>query len=91
MSPPQPGEPQPSSANVTDGWVKQRGKKRALVAVGHSILTTIWHLLSDPDAHYHDLGPDFYDTDKARHRHQQVLIHRLEHLTGSKVILQPTT
>ena len=41
--------------------VKRRGKKRALVAVGNSILTICWHLLSDPAAHFTDLGPDWHD------------------------------
>jgi transposase len=36
---------------------RRRGKKRAIVAVGNSVLTIIWHLLSNPDARYHDLGP----------------------------------
>ncbi|MDT7793874.1 MAG: transposase, partial [Mycobacterium sp.] len=36
-------------------------KKRAIVAIGRSILVIIWHLLSDPQACFHDLGPDFYD------------------------------
>jgi hypothetical protein len=29
---------------------RRRGKKRALVAVGNSVLTIVWHLLSDPAA-----------------------------------------
>jgi hypothetical protein len=37
--------------------VRRRGKKRAIVAVGNSMLTIIWHLLADPAARYHDLGP----------------------------------
>ncbi len=39
---------------------KRRGKKRAQVAVGRSILVIIWHLLADPDARFVDLGPDHY-------------------------------
>jgi hypothetical protein len=35
---------------------KRRGKQRALVAVGNSVLTIVWHLLADSDAHYHDLA-----------------------------------
>jgi transposase len=35
--------------------------KRALVAVGNSILIICWHLLSDPGAHFADLGPDWHD------------------------------
>lgn len=41
---------------------RRRGKKRALVAVGRSILVIVWHLLSDDEAHFHDLGANFYDT-----------------------------
>jgi len=40
--------------------VKRRGKLRALVAVARSILVTIWHLLADPTARYHDLGADHF-------------------------------
>ena len=36
---------------------RRRGKKKAIVAVGRSILVIIWHLLSDPEARYTDLGP----------------------------------
>jgi transposase len=66
---------------------RRRGKKRALVAVGNSILTITWHLLSDPDAHFTDLGPDWHDRiAPARRKHQ--LIHELERLTGATVTLQ---
>ena len=37
---------------------RRRGKKKAMVAVGRSILTIVWHLLSDPDTRFEDLGPD---------------------------------
>jgi len=39
---------------------RRRGKKRAQVAVGRSMLVIIWHLLADPEARYIDLGPDHY-------------------------------
>jgi hypothetical protein len=35
------------------------GKKKAIVAVEHSILTAIWHMLTD-DIGYHDLGGDYF-------------------------------
>ena len=38
---------------------RRRGGARATVAVGRSILVIIWHLLSEPDARYRDLGPDY--------------------------------
>jgi hypothetical protein len=41
---------------------RRRGKQKAIVAVGRSILIIVWHLLSDPEANFIDLGPDFYDT-----------------------------
>lgn len=67
---------------------ERRGKKRAIVAVARSILVIIWHLLQDPDAHFHDLRPDHFnrrtnaDTDMCNH------IRQLEAL-GSTVTLTP--
>jgi transposase len=46
------------------------GKKKAAVAVGHSILVIAWHLLAD-DCDYADLGGDYFvrrDTDRQRQR-----------------------
>jgi transposase len=67
---------------------RRRGKKKAVVAVGRSILVIIWHLLSDPDAHFHDLGPDFYDKRRGPERIKQTHVRQLEAL-GYKVTLQP--
>ena len=67
---------------------RRRGTKKAIVAVGRSILIIVWHLLSDPDARFHDLGPGFYDTrsnpDRAKRNH----IRQLQAL-GYKVTLEP--
>jgi transposase len=41
--------------------IRRRGKKKAVVAVGRSILVIIWHLLADPDTRFHDLGADHYE------------------------------
>ena len=53
--------------------VKRRGKLKALVAVARTILVIIWHLLTDPAARYHDLGPGYYasrtDTDRKARNH----------------------
>jgi transposase len=55
---------------------RRRGKKRAIVAVGRSILVIIWHLLQDPHARFHDLGADHFshhtnpDTSKRNHVRQ---------------------
>jgi transposase len=52
---------------------RRRGAKRAIVAVGRSVLTIIWHLLSDPESRFHDLGADFYlsrtDTERRKRNH----------------------
>jgi transposase len=39
--------------------VPRLGKKKALVAVGHSILTAAWHMLTN-DVDYQDLGGDYF-------------------------------
>ncbi|CAN5818197.1 hypothetical protein BH20ACT6_BH20ACT6_19860 [soil metagenome] len=40
---------------------RRRGKKKAIVAVGRSMLVAIWHVLSDPETRFVDLGADYYD------------------------------
>jgi transposase len=67
---------------------RRRGSKRAIVAVSRSILVIAWHLLSDPEARFTDLGPGFYATriDPERRKHSH--IRQLEAL-GYKVTLQP--
>ncbi len=67
---------------------RRRGKKKAVVAVGRSILTIVWHLLSDPDARYHDLGADFYTTRIGPERARRNHIRHLEAL-GYTVTLTP--
>jgi transposase len=67
---------------------RRRGKKRAIVAVGRSILVIVWHLLSDPDTRYRDLGSDFYDNRIGPDRKKRNHVHQLEAL-GFKVTLEP--
>ena len=38
----------------------RRGAKRAAVAVAHSILTIVYHLIKNPDATFKDLGGDYF-------------------------------
>jgi transposase len=66
---------------------RRRGKQRALVAVGNSLLVIAWHLLSDPGAQLADLGPDWHDR-LAPLRRKRQLIAELERLSGKKVTLQ---
>lgn len=67
---------------------RRRGKKKAIVAVGRSILVIVWHLLSDPDARYHDLGSAFYDNRIGPERKKRVHVRQLEAL-GFKATLEP--
>jgi transposase len=67
---------------------RRRGKKKAIVAVGRSILVIVWYLLSDPDARFHDLGPDFYDNRTGPDRKKRNHVRQLEAL-GYKVTLEP--
>ena len=67
---------------------RRRGKKKAIVAVGRSILVIVWHLLSDPEAHFHDLGAQFYDTRISPDRKKRNHVRQLEAL-GYKVTLEP--
>ena len=57
---------------------RRRGKRKALAAIARSILVIIYHLLADPEARYHDLGPDHYDTRVNRDRKMRSLIHQLQ-------------
>ena len=56
----------------------RRGPLRAIVALEHSVLITIWHM-GTTGTHYQDPGPDYYTRyhpDRARNR----AIHQLEAL-----------
>ena len=57
-----------AASRTKDTWLKaryhrlvpRRGKKRAIVAIGRSILVSIWHMLSRWEP-YQELGSDYYD------------------------------
>jgi transposase len=63
-----------------------RGHKKAVVAVAHALLTTVYHLLARQIA-YRDLGPDYYDRRHAE-RVRNRAIHMLER-QGYRVTLEP--
>ncbi len=67
---------------------RRRGKKKAIVAVGRSILVIVWHLLNDPEAHFEDLGADFYDKRRGTEAIKRNHVRQLEAL-GYNVTLQP--
>ncbi len=63
-----------------------RGRKRALIAVGHSILVIFYHMLKAGTS-YTDLGGDFFDRLEPE-RLTRYYVKRLERL-GHKVSLEP--
>ena len=63
----------------------RRGSKRAAMAVGHTLLGVIYHLLKDPKLKYQDLGGNYFDTLNPD-RLSRHLVRRLESL-GYQVTL----
>jgi len=55
-----------------DSLVVRRGKKRALIAVGHKILIAAYFILKDQVA-YKDLGADFLDNKRKTNQVQHHL------------------
>ena len=67
---------------------RRRGKRKALNAIARSILVIIFHLLADPAARYHDLGPGYYDTRTDKDRKIRNHIRQLQAL-GLTVTITP--
>ena len=68
----------------------RRPQAGSCTPTGRSILVITYQLLSDPDARFADLGPDWHDRIAPLHRKRQ-LITDLERLPGMKVTLQEAT
>ena len=68
--------------------VKRRGKKKTAVAVGHSILVSIWHMLTKNQT-YQDLGDDYFD-ERDRKAREHRYVNGLKGL-GYDVELRPRT
>ncbi len=64
----------------------RRGKKKAAVAVGHSILVIAYYLITRQRT-YDDLGPEYFE-ERERTAIERRLVRRLEAL-GNKVSLEP--
>ena len=64
----------------------RRGKKRAVVALGHTLLVIVYHVLKE-GATYRELGADYLDRLQPERLTRQ-LVRRLEKL-GHKVTLEP--
>jgi transposase len=56
----------------------RRGHKKALGAVKHTILGTVWHMLSTGET-YRDLGGDYF-TNRNPERHTKRLVKQLQRL-----------
>jgi transposase len=66
----------------------RRGKQRAIIAVAHSIMKSIFYMLSR-NVPYHELGANYFD-ERRRHYTVDRLARRIEHL-GYRVHLEPVT
>lgn len=60
-------------------WVKRLGKRKALVALGHTLLRIIYHILLRRQP-YAELGPDYLDAQRSesQERKQKLMIKQLE-------------
>jgi transposase len=67
---------------------RRRGPNKAAVAVAHSILIILWHLMADPTTRYRDLGNDYYDQRRDPQREAQRLVARLAKI-GYTATLEP--
>jgi transposase len=64
----------------------RRGKKKAMIAVGHSILVIIYHMLQQQKS-YEELGGNYFE-ERDRQATEKRLVRRLEKL-GYQVVLEP--
>jgi transposase len=64
----------------------RRGKKRAIVAVAHSMLVSAWDMLANQQP-YQELGGDYFDQRK-KETQVSYLVRRLEKLTGGSVSIE---
>ena len=65
----------------------RRGKKKAIIALGHSLLIIAYHVLKRR-VDFQDLGPTYFD-ERDRTNVERRLVRRLERL-GYKVVLEST-
>jgi len=68
---------------------RRRGPNKAAVAVAHSLIELVWHLLSTGEV-YKDLGEDYFTSRQDPERRARRLVAQLEDL-GFKVTLETAT
>ena len=66
---------------------KRRGQQRALIAVAHTLLVIIWHMLSEGTV-YTEIGVDYLARNDNPDRRRRHLVKQLEQL-GYQVDLTP--
>ena len=67
---------------------RRRGKSKAIVAVGNSVLTVVYHLLSDADLDFCELGPAHYESQINKNRRARDLATQLQALTGQRIVIR---
>ncbi len=67
---------------------RRRGPNKAAMAVAHSLIELVWHLLSTGEV-YNDLGDDYFASREDPDRRARRLVDQLEQL-GFKVTLEAT-
>ncbi len=73
--------------NAVPAHRPEAGKLRALLAVAHTLLTVIYHLLRDPRLEYRELGAEYFEQRDAQQTAVN-LVRRLGRL-GYEVKLKP--
>jgi len=66
----------------------RRGKQKAMVATGNSVLVIVYHLLGDPEARFSDLGADHYTTRIDKQRRARNLAAQLQAVTGQQIVIR---
>jgi len=64
----------------------RRGKRRAIVAIAHSMLVSAWHMLTYQQP-YRELGGDYFDQ-RSKDAKVSYMVRRLEKLTGGSVRIE---
>ncbi len=65
--------------NNRNSGESRRGKKRAAMAVGHTLLEVFYHLLKNPNLEYRELGGNYFDSLDPK-RLCRLLVKRLQSL-----------
>ena len=67
----------------------RRGVKRATVAVAHSLLGVVYHLLSDPSKPYVDLGAGYFEAAQTPEQQAEKMVRRLQRLGYAVELKRP--